>query len=76
MFQVFRKDVRPNTNLITSFSGFQISKPMQEVAFYFIFLMKYGCGIVTMPTVASIVLHVVGIQAGAERQLLKSTPRE
>ena len=25
------------TNLITSFSGFQISKPMREAAFYFIF---------------------------------------
>ena len=25
------------TNLITNFSGFQISKPMQEAAFYFIF---------------------------------------
>ena len=51
---------------MASFSGFQISKSMREAAFYFRILNGRG-DIVTMPTL--LVLHMVKMQAGAERQL-------
>ena len=53
-----KRTVRPN--LITSFSSFQISKPMREAAFY---LWKVSVAVVTTPMPASrITQYKVGIE--------------